>query len=92
MAAVIPVESDEEALRIANTSHFGLGSSLWTSDRKRAERFIQHVEAGCIFVNSMVKSYPRMPFGGTKFSGYGRELSEYGLKEFVNVKTVWIEK
>lgn len=92
VAAVMRVESDEEALLIANNSRFGLGSSLWTNDRARAQRFIEKLEAGCVFVNSLVKSDPRMPFGGTKFSGYGRELSSYGLKEFVNIKTIWIEK
>jgi len=92
VAAVIPVDDDDEALRIANNSRFGLGSSVWTSDPKRAQKFIQGLEAGGVFVNSMVKSDPRMPFGGTKFSGYGRELSDYGLKEFVNVKSVWVEK
>lgn len=92
VAVVISVDDDNEALRIANNSRFGLGSSVWTSDPKRAQKFIQGLEAGGVFINSMVKSDPRMPFGGTKFSGYGRELSDYGLKEFVNVKSVWIEK
>lgn len=92
VVAVISVDDDNEALRIANNSRFGLGSSVWTNDPKRAQKFIQGLEAGGVFINSMVKSDPRMPFGGTKFSGYGRELSDYGLKEFVNVKSVWIEK
>ncbi len=91
VAAVAVVTSDEEALRIANNSRFGLGASVWTQNEKRAKYFIRGLQAGGVFVNSMVKSDPRMPFGGLKFSGYGRELSEYGLKEFANLKSVWIE-
>ena len=75
---------------LANDSPFGLGAALWTRDRQRAERLAARIEAGSIFVNGLVKSDPRLPFGGIKRSGYGRELSEYGIKEFVNVKTVWI--
>ncbi len=90
VAAIITVNSKEEALEIANNSHFGLGSSVWTNDNSTISFFTDNIEAGCVFVNSMVKSDPRLPFGGTKFSGYGRELSEYGLKEFVNIKTIWI--
>lgn len=91
VAAIISVSSDEEAIEIANDSHFGLGASLWTSDPKNAEIIVTQLDAGAVFVNAMVKSDPRLPFGGTKFSGYGRELSSYGLKEFVNIKSVWIE-
>lgn len=91
VAAVMVVTSDEEALRIANNSRYGLGASVWTQNEKRAKYFIHGLQAGGVFVNSMVKSDPRMPFGGLKFSGYGRELSEYGLKEFTNLKSVWIE-
>lgn len=90
VAAIISVSSAIEALDIANNSHFGLGSSVWTKDKKNIDFFTKNLEAGCVFVNSMVKSDPRLPFGGTKFSGYGRELSSYGLKEFVNIKTIWI--
>jgi succinate-semialdehyde dehydrogenase / glutarate-semialdehyde dehydrogenase len=68
----------------------GLGASLWTRDRARAERLAPQIEAGAIFVNGLVKSDPRLPFGGIKRSGYGRELSEYGIREFVNIKSVWI--
>jgi succinate-semialdehyde dehydrogenase / glutarate-semialdehyde dehydrogenase len=90
-AAVIRVGDEEEAVEVANTSDFGLGASVWTSDLDRAERVAGRVEAGAVFVNQLVKSDPRVPFGGVKDSGYGRELGAYGIREFVNVKTVWLE-
>jgi succinate-semialdehyde dehydrogenase/glutarate-semialdehyde dehydrogenase len=90
VAAVIRAKDDADAVRLANDSIFGLGASLWTRDRARAERLAARIEAGSIFVNGLVKSDPRLPFGGIKRSGYGRELSEYGIREFVNTKTVWI--
>jgi succinate-semialdehyde dehydrogenase / glutarate-semialdehyde dehydrogenase len=90
VAAVIRAKDDADAVRLANDSVFGLGASLWTQDRARAERLAAQIEAGSVFVNGLVKSDPRLPFGGIKRSGYGRELSEYGIREFVNVKTVWI--
>jgi succinate-semialdehyde dehydrogenase / glutarate-semialdehyde dehydrogenase len=90
VAAVIRAKDEADAIRLANTSSFGLGASLWTRDRARAERLAAQIEAGAIFVNGLVKSDPRLPFGGIKRSGYGRELSEYGIREFVNVKSVWI--
>lgn len=90
VAALTVVESDEEALRIANNTRYGLGASLWTKDKKKMWWFITRLEAGSVFINGMVKSDPRLPFGGTKMSGYGRELSSHGIREFVNVKTVWI--
>lgn len=90
VAAIISVSSAQEALEIANDSHFGLGSSVWTQDPPMIEFFTKNLQAGCVFVNSMVKSDPRLPFGGTKFSGFGRELGSYGIKEFVNIKTIWI--
>jgi succinate-semialdehyde dehydrogenase/glutarate-semialdehyde dehydrogenase len=90
VAAVIRAKDDADAVRLANTSSFGLGASVWTQDRTRAERLAAQIESGAVFVNGIVKSDPRVPFGGIKRSGYGRELSEYGIREFVNIKTVWI--
>ncbi|KYH27203.1 lactaldehyde dehydrogenase [Halalkalicoccus paucihalophilus] len=90
-AAVFRVESEEEAIEVANDTDFGLGASLWTEDLDRGERLARRVEAGCVFVNELVKSDPRIPFGGVKNSGYGRELAEKGIHEFVNEKTVWVQ-
>ena len=90
VAAVIRAKDESDAIRLANDSTFGLGASLWTQDRPRAERLAARIEAGAVFVNGIVKSDPRLPFGGIKRSGYGRELSEYGIREFVNVKSVWM--
>ncbi|MCL7418528.1 MAG: aldehyde dehydrogenase family protein, partial [Halalkalicoccus sp.] len=90
-AAVFRVESEAEAIDLANDTDFGLGASLWTEDLDRGERLARRVEAGCVFVNELVKSDPRIPFGGVKNSGYGRELAEKGIHEFVNEKTVWVQ-
>ena len=90
VAAVIRAKDEADAVRLANDSPFGLGASIWTQDLERAERVAAEVEAGAVFVNAQVKSDPRLPFGGIKRSGYGRELSEYGIREFVNIKSVWI--
>jgi succinate-semialdehyde dehydrogenase/glutarate-semialdehyde dehydrogenase len=90
VAAVIRVRDEAEAVRLANASSYGLGASLWTEDDARAERLVPELEAGAVFVNAIVKSDPRLPFGGVKRSGYGRELAEFGLREFVNVKSVWV--
>jgi len=90
VAAVIRAKDESDALRLANDSTFGLGASLWTGDRSRGERMAAQIEAGAVFVNGIVKSDPRLPFGGIKRSGFGRELSEYGIREFVNIKSVWI--
>lgn len=91
VAAVFEVDSEEEAIEKANNTRFGLGASIWTENRDRGERLARHIDAGCTYVNQLVKSDPRVPFGGVKDSGYGRELSGAGIKEFVNRKTVWIE-
>jgi succinate-semialdehyde dehydrogenase/glutarate-semialdehyde dehydrogenase len=87
---VIRVRDEAEAVRVANASRYGLGASVWTQDAARGERLACELEVGSVFVNGLVKSDPRLPFGGVKRSGYGRELSEFGLREFVNVKTVWV--
>ncbi len=88
LAAIITVSSEEEAVDVANRSRYGLGSSVWTRDLERGEKVARQVESGSVFINALMKSDARMPFGGVKKSGYGRELSEYGIKEFVNVKSI----
>ncbi len=90
VAVVIRAAGEDDALRIANDTRFGLGSSIWSKDAARAEQLAAQVQAGCTFINGMVKSDPRLPFGGVKASGYGRELSRLGMHEFVNAKTVWV--
>ena len=85
---VFPFRTEEQALEMANHTRFGLGASVWTGDRDRADRMARGIESGMVAVNGMVKSEPGLPFGGIKASGYGRELSEIGMKEFLNVKTV----
>lgn len=90
VACVIRAEDEEQALQIANDSVYGLGGSVWTRDLEKGERFVRRVAAGACFVNGLVKSDPRLPFGGIKGSGFGRELSRLGIQEFVNAKTVWI--
>ncbi len=82
--------SVEQAIELANETEFGLGASVWTRDPAQNRAFIDGIETGSVFVNGMVASDPRLPFGGIKNSGYGRELAEYGLREFLNIKTVWI--
>jgi succinate-semialdehyde dehydrogenase/glutarate-semialdehyde dehydrogenase len=90
VASMFRVRDAEHAIGIANATTFGLASSVWTRDRDEANRFIDGIETGQVFVNAMVASDPRVPFGGVKHSGFGRELGVYGIHEFVNVKTVWI--
>jgi succinate-semialdehyde dehydrogenase / glutarate-semialdehyde dehydrogenase len=90
VAAVIRAQDEADALRIANDSRFGLGGTVCTRDAQRGERFARAMQCGQAFVNGMVKSDPRLPFGGVKASGYGRELAQHGIHEFVNIKTIWI--
>jgi succinate-semialdehyde dehydrogenase/glutarate-semialdehyde dehydrogenase len=91
VASVFHAKDVDDAIRIANGSRFGLGASAWTNDEKERERFINELESGMVFINRMVASDPRLPFGGVKWSGHGRELGVHGIREFTNIKTVWIE-
>lgn len=91
VAIIIRARDESDAIRIANESDFGLGGSVWTQDSARGERVARQVQSGAVFVNGMVKSDPRLPFGGVKNSGYGRELSYHGMMEFANQKTVWVK-
>jgi succinate-semialdehyde dehydrogenase / glutarate-semialdehyde dehydrogenase len=90
VAAVTRVRDADHAVTLANASRYGLGASLWTRDLDRAEQLAQRLETGSVFVNAIVRSDPRLPFGGVKRSGYGRELGQAGIREFVNLKTVWV--
>ncbi len=90
VAAIVAARDEAEAVALANASPFGLGGAVFTRDRERGERVAAQIEAGCVFVNDFVRSDPRLPFGGVKLSGYGRELAAFGIREFVNVKTVWV--
>jgi len=90
VASVYRVGSIDEAIDLANATDFGLGSNAWTSDPAEQERFISELDAGQVFINGMTTSFPELPFGGTKNSGYGRELSAHGIRAFCNTKTVWV--
>jgi len=89
-AAILRVNSAEEAVQLANSLDYGLGAALWTSDLQRAHALSREIEAGAVFINGLVASDPRLPFGGIKQSGYGRELGVHGAREFTNIKTVWV--
>ncbi|MBB3674958.1 NADP-dependent succinic semialdehyde dehydrogenase [Modestobacter versicolor] len=90
VAALYTVQSLDEAIEIANSHPYGLGSNLWSEDEAERAQFVRDIEAGMAFVNGMTTSYPQLPFGGVKQSGYGRELTELGMREFMNAKTVWV--
>jgi succinate-semialdehyde dehydrogenase/glutarate-semialdehyde dehydrogenase len=90
VAAVIRARDAEHAVELANDSEFGLGGNLWTGDIERGRQLARRLESGAVFINGMTASDPRLPFGGVKQSGYGRELSSFGIREFVNIQTVWI--
>ncbi|MBK0402438.1 NAD-dependent succinate-semialdehyde dehydrogenase [Adhaeribacter sp. BT258] len=90
VAAVIVASDEEEALLLANNSRFGLGGSIWTQDHAKGQKLARQMESGAVFINALVASHPEMPFGGIKKSGYGRELSYIGIREFVNQKTIWL--
>lgn len=89
-AAIVRARDDDDAIRLANGTEFGLGAAIWSRDTSRAARLARRINAGAVFVNGMVASDPRLPFGGIKRSGYGRELGEWGIREFTNTKTVWV--
>ena len=90
LAAVISAKDERAAVRLANQNRYGLGASVWSKDPERGERVAREIESGCVFVNSLMRSDQRLPFGGIKKSGYGRELSELGIKEFMNAKTIYV--
>jgi succinate-semialdehyde dehydrogenase/glutarate-semialdehyde dehydrogenase len=90
VAALWVVDSVDEAIEIANSHPYGLGSNLWSEDEDERARFVRDIASGMAFINGMTTSYPELPFGGVKQSGYGRELTEVGMREFMNAKTVWV--
>jgi succinate-semialdehyde dehydrogenase/glutarate-semialdehyde dehydrogenase len=90
LAAITRVRDEAEAIQVANHTQFGLGGNVWTGDLDRGLRIASQLECGGVFINGMTHSDPRMPFGGVRESGHGRELHRFGIHEFVNVKTVWL--
>jgi succinate-semialdehyde dehydrogenase/glutarate-semialdehyde dehydrogenase len=90
VAVVLIAENENHAVELANDSRFGLGGSLWSQDIDKAKSLVRHIESGAIYINKLMASHPAVPFGGVKMSGFGRELSELGIKEFVNQKTIWV--
>ena len=92
VALVLEAKNADDAVRLANDSRFGLGAAVWTADPQKGEALARRIESGAVFVNGLVKSMPELPFGGVKKSGYGRELSYLGIREFVNQKSIWIGK
>jgi acyl-CoA reductase-like NAD-dependent aldehyde dehydrogenase len=92
VAAVIYARDAEHSIELANNSKFGLGGSLWTRNIARGRELARRIESGGVFINGMTASDPRLPFGGVKSSGYGRELSWFGIREFVNIQTIWISQ
>lgn len=92
IASIIPAKNEDEAIELANRNRYGLGASIWTKDLDRGHRLAKEINAGAVFINALVKSDPRLPFGGIKKSGYGRELSKYGTQEFTNIKTIYIDE
>jgi succinate-semialdehyde dehydrogenase/glutarate-semialdehyde dehydrogenase len=90
VASIMYARDEQDAIRIANDTRYGLGGSVWTRDTKRGEQVARQIESGMVYVNGLVKSDPRLPFGGIKNSGIGRELGRHGMLEFANIKTIWI--
>jgi succinate-semialdehyde dehydrogenase/glutarate-semialdehyde dehydrogenase len=90
--ALIKAQDDTHAIQLANDTPYGLGASIWSSSLEHAQQIANHIQSGNLFINEIVKSDPRLPFGGIKQSGYGRELSYHGIKEFVNIQTLYINK
>jgi succinate-semialdehyde dehydrogenase/glutarate-semialdehyde dehydrogenase len=92
VAAVLRARDAEDAVRLANDTEYGLGSNLWTRDTERGKQLARRIEAGSVFINGMVASDPRLPFGGIKRSGYGRELGAFGIREFTNIQTIVVSE
>jgi len=90
VASIIAAKDEADAIRLANDHRYGLGSAIWSKDIEKAQVLAKEIQAGAVFINALVKSDPRYPFGGVKKSGYGRELSHFGIHEFMNIKTVFV--